>query len=922
MAALIGALRVDLGANTANFEAGMRRAQSTTSRTARSMQRDLDRMRDALRTFAGSVAGFFTARELVALTDTFTRFQNSLRVAGLEGSDLAQVQGRLFQSAQRFGVELETLGTLYSRANQAAASLGASQQDLLRFTDNVAAAVRVQGGSVEQASGALLQLSQALQAGTVRAEEFNSINEGLFPVLQAVAAGSERFRGSVANLRREVLAGKVSSREFFDAFQNGAQSLQDRAARSAMTTTAAFTQLRNALVVYIGEADKTSGASVALGNAIRLLADNLETVIPALTIIGTALGVGFVSNAVRARIAAAGVTTALGGLAAAGRGLVAVMGGPVGIALTAVTVALGALAISSGEAEAAISRLEGGVDQAQLKLEEARDRAQRAGVAVTNMATATAAADAVVRSIAGALGFAAQQALSYAAAARAAAIASAQLRLVQAREDVAGLERRQSRRGTISGILGGTMIGAVLGTTGPSTERVNAGIAAGRTQISAIEEELRLLQQTPEAAFNRPPGTPAAGERGGRGRKSDADRLREQALRDEAEFQASLRRFRADTLRAQQERTNDTVTRSQIDEQILDIERQDYAAQLALQVATKDLTKVRAEQLLEAYDAADQERRLTVQVQRNREIAEENREIDQERRDIARETLQHQVDMASTAAERRSAESELLELAYRQERARLEEVIADEASSRAAVEKARLRLADLDNWRSREQESINQRNMGPLGSYLESLPTTAAKANEALEQVAVRGLKSLEDGLVDVLNGTKSLAAAFRDMATSIISDLLRIQIQRMITAPLANMLGGGGKGGGIGSFLGSIFGAAGGKGGGAGSVFGSVAKAFAGGGSIIPGFASGGSMRLGGIPGVDRNVLALNGVPIARVSAGETMDIRNGPSGGNTYHISVAAPNTGDRRRDRKTSLQQAADVKKAIGQATRKGV
>jgi phage host-nuclease inhibitor protein Gam len=46
--------------------------------------------------------------------------------------------------------------------------------------------------------------------------------------------------------------------------------------------------------------------------------------------------------------------------------------------------------------------------------------------------------------------------------------------------------------------------------------------------------------------------------------------------------------------------------------------------------------------------------------------------------------------------------------------------------------------------------------------------------------------------------------------------------------------------------------------------------------GSVLPGFASGGSMVLGGRGGTDRNVLAYNGRPIARVSAGEVLNISN----------------------------------------------
>jgi len=47
----------------------------------------------------------------------------------------------------------------------------------------------------------------------------------------------------------------------------------------------------------------------------------------------------------------------------------------------------------------------------------------------------------------------------------------------------------------------------------------------------------------------------------------------------------------------------------------------------------------------------------------------------------------------------------------------------------------------------------------------------------------------LEDGLVGLVQGTKSASDAFRDMASSIINDMIRMVIQRQITAPLAGAL-------------------------------------------------------------------------------------------------------------------------------------
>ena len=60
--------------------------------------------------------------------------------------------------------------------------------------------------------------------------------------------------------------------------------------------------------------------------------------------------------------------------------------------------------------------------------------------------------------------------------------------------------------------------------------------------------------------------------------------------------------------------------------------------------------------------------------------------------------------------------------------------------------------------------------------------------------------------------------------------------------------------------------------------AFGSKFQSFLG---SVPGFANGGAMQLGGFAGIDRNVLSLNGSPIARVSRGETMEIRNGGARG-----------------------------------------
>ena len=89
---------------------------------------------------------------------------------------------------------------------------------------------------------------------------------------------------------------------------------------------------------------------------------------------------------------------------------------------------------------------------------------------------------------------------------------------------------------------------------------------------------------------------------------------------------------------------------------------------------------------------------------------------------------------------------------------------------------------------------------------LQELKDAAEKVQEGMGNAAVRGIKSLEDALVDVTMGTASAKDAFKAMARSIISDLIRIQIQKNITGNIAAGLAGG-SGGGIFGAIGNFFG-------------------------------------------------------------------------------------------------------------------
>jgi tape measure domain-containing protein len=229
----------------------------------------------ALQGVAAAYGAFQGLQGFKSLLDTSNRINNSLRVIGHEGQDLIDTYNTLFESAQRNFTSVEALTTLYSRLGLAQNELGKNSQEIMDFTDRVALALRVQGTSAQEARGALIQLTQAMGSGIVRAEEFNSIVEGAPSILRATARGLEEAGGSVAKLRTIVIDGELSSRAFFEAFMLGSEGLADLVEDNVVTIDQAYSRFYNSLFKTANEIDSSVGVTQALTTAISQLSDEL-----------------------------------------------------------------------------------------------------------------------------------------------------------------------------------------------------------------------------------------------------------------------------------------------------------------------------------------------------------------------------------------------------------------------------------------------------------------------------------------------------------------------------------------------------------------------------------------------------------------------------------------------------------------------
>ncbi len=296
MATDVEKLLVQLSADIKGYENAMKRAVGVSNRQARQIETRFAKMNKSLSAGASeAAAGFMKAFALIGgaqgfrtLSDSATRIDNALKVAGLSGQELDAVYQKLLVSAQKNAAPLETLVELYGRASLVQKELGVSSDELISFTDNIAVALRASGKSSQEASGALLQLSQALGSGTVRAEEFNSIQEGAPTILQAAAAGIKQAGGSVAELRKIMLAGGLSSKALFDGIGAGAPVLEQKVSSAVLTIDQRLENLKTSLTDAARRFNTSSQAANTFGSAI----DNVASFVNSVNMDGFASDIG------------------------------------------------------------------------------------------------------------------------------------------------------------------------------------------------------------------------------------------------------------------------------------------------------------------------------------------------------------------------------------------------------------------------------------------------------------------------------------------------------------------------------------------------------------------------------------------------------------------------------------------------------
>ena len=95
------------------------------------------------------------------------------------------------------------------------------------------------------------------------------------------------------------------------------------------------------------------------------------------------------------------------------------------------------------------------------------------------------------------------------------------------------------------------------------------------------------------------------------------------------------------------------------------------------------------------------------------------------------------------------------------------------------------KIADTNALYGSKAQLLERQNGDPVETYRQKLIAATTDIRTSFQSVEADGLKGLEDGMVGVISGTENVGSAFKKMAASILADLARIAVQKMILSAL-----------------------------------------------------------------------------------------------------------------------------------------
>lgn len=226
------------------------------------------------------LAGFASvsfAKSMLDTADAMQSINSQVRQVTSSETEYLAVQRQLLDVANNTRASLESTSSLYVSTSRALKDYGYTQQEILQFTEATNNAMTIGGVGAQQQAAALMQLSQALGSGVLQGDEFKSIAEAAPILLDTIAEYMGKSRAEIKKLGSD---GQLTADVIFKAISGASEKFGEQAAKMPMTMGQALTVFSNNWQSMVSKLLNDSGAMSGIASIIKMIADNLNLVVP------------------------------------------------------------------------------------------------------------------------------------------------------------------------------------------------------------------------------------------------------------------------------------------------------------------------------------------------------------------------------------------------------------------------------------------------------------------------------------------------------------------------------------------------------------------------------------------------------------------------------------------------------------------
>lgn len=232
---------------------------------------------------------FELAQAIPQIGDAYTLTQARLGLITAEGENVADVNEKIYQSAQRAKSAYIDTASSVSKLGLLAGDAFANTDEIINFAELMNKSFKVGGASIEEQTAGMYQLTQAMAAGKLQGDEFRSIMENAPMLAQAISDFTGKSKGELKELSSE---GLITADVIKGALFAASDDINSKFEEIPDTWGSTMQQIENQFYMAFGGIASyiSSGLAGAIYSLVQFIADNAEVVIAILGGIAVIIG--------------------------------------------------------------------------------------------------------------------------------------------------------------------------------------------------------------------------------------------------------------------------------------------------------------------------------------------------------------------------------------------------------------------------------------------------------------------------------------------------------------------------------------------------------------------------------------------------------------------------------------------------------